>query len=63
MEENKICPECGYPMDKKLVKKGGAWKVRIEDLTCILCGHKERKSSKSEYARACKIKDQTYIEL
>ncbi len=50
-------------MEPVLVRKGGNYKKRVEDLTCILCGHKERKSTENEYARACEIKDQTYIEL
>ncbi len=48
MKTETNCPECSYPMELSLIRKGGAWKARIEYLKCPLCGHEERVPSKKE---------------
>ena len=55
--KTKECPECNYPMTKKLIRKGGVHTKRIENWECQLCPHTERIGGANEYARACKIKN------
>lgn len=49
----KECPQCNYPMDKELIRKGGTYKKRIENYSCACCGHSERVGDKYEHARSC----------
>ena len=48
MKTETPCPECSYPLEMNLVRKGGSWKARIENLRCPSCGHEERVPSKAE---------------
>lgn len=48
MRSEKTCPECGYPMDSELKRKGGRWRAKVEYMNCLLCGHRERVPGKTE---------------
>jgi len=54
----KECPECLYPMDKVVIKKGSKWKREIANMVCLLCNHSERTVGHYEYERACNIKEE-----
>ena len=49
MKKETLCPECRYPMEPFLIKKGGVYKRRIEKMKCECCGHEELKRSAKEF--------------
>jgi len=51
MKKEIPCPLCNYPMETELVKKGGTYKARIENLVCPCCKHTERAPSVAEKMR------------
>lgn len=43
IEDN--CPECGYHMEKKLLRKGSMGQRKLERLYCDSCGHSKMSES------------------
>ena len=48
MKKEIPCPECNYPMDTSLVRKGGPYIAKIENFVCPSCNYSERKPSVTE---------------